>query len=327
MVSFYAKYLKKPALGRSGRLPLVAVMLCALLAMACGAAGQSKGGDYATSPAEPGAYPQSAGAVDGDYDDSEAEMMEGTVSADYRSEPSPAPARATTRDIAKKVEISGGSSGAPPPAPPPPPQQQPARAKSKPTEESPTSATAASSTDRRKVTPLLVYKAHLNVAVFETEKSIDKVERLAREAGGYLVRRDDTVIVVRIPTKKYHDALETIAKIGDVIHREVSVQDVTEQFYDMQTRLKNLRAVRDRFEQLLGKAKNVEEALAVQRELERVTTEMERLEGRLKVLRELIAFSTITVEFAPRSSDKIDPKFRLPFGWLSSLGLSRLLEL
>jgi len=175
--------------------------------------------------------------------------------------------------------------------------------------------------------PLLIYTATFHMAVFEAGPSIDATYKLAKDMGGYLVRRDQRTIVVRVPAAKYREALSAIGKLGDVLHREETVEDVTEQFLDIQTRLRNARAMRDRLEKLLAQAKDVKEALAVEKELGRVTTDIERMEGRLKRLRELIAFSTITVQFKPRPTDHVDSKVRLPFPWLDRMGLSNLLSL
>jgi hypothetical protein len=175
--------------------------------------------------------------------------------------------------------------------------------------------------------PLLIYTATFHMAVFEAGPSIDATYKLAKDLGGYLVRRDQHSIIIRVPVAKYHDALNKVAKLGDVLNREETVEDVTEQFLDMQTRLRNARAMRDRLEQLLAQAKNVKEALAVEKELGRITTDIERMEGRLKRLRELISFSTITVQFKARPSDHVDSTVRLPFPWLDRMGLSNLLSL
>jgi hypothetical protein len=175
--------------------------------------------------------------------------------------------------------------------------------------------------------PLLIYKATLHMAVFETKKSLDEVEKLAKDVGGYLVKREDQSITVRVPSKKFDGAVDRISKLGDMLHRNVSVDDVTEQFHDMQIRQRNLEVVRNRLEELLKKAANVTEAITVERELERVTTEIERLKGRLKYLSELIMFSTITVNFQPRPTDHVESQVRLPFPWLDSLGLGELLRL
>jgi hypothetical protein len=175
--------------------------------------------------------------------------------------------------------------------------------------------------------PLLIYNATVYLAVFEAAKAIDAAYEMAKSMGGYLVRRDDRTITVRVPANKYRQALEAINKLGDMLHREESVEDVTDEFFDLQVRLKNARAMRDRLETLLKQAKNVEEALMVERELGRVAAQIERLEGRLKLLRELIAFSTITIEFRPSPVDQVNPNVRLPFPWLDQLGLSQLLSL
>ena len=65
------------------------------------------------------------------------------------------------------------------------------------------------------VKPLLIYRATIHLAVFEARKSIDQVEALAKELGGYLVERTDLGITVRVPAGDFDGALETISKVGD----------------------------------------------------------------------------------------------------------------
>jgi hypothetical protein len=175
--------------------------------------------------------------------------------------------------------------------------------------------------------PMLIYTARLHLAVFEAKKAMDAAEKLARDSGGYLVRRNDRTITFRVPAGKFQGTLADVMKLGDVVHREVTARDVTEEFFDVQVRLQNLEAVRARFEDLLKRAQKVEEALAVERELERVAGQIEQLKGRLKLLKELVAFSTITVEFQPRATDQVESVVRLPFPWLQQLGLGELLRL
>jgi hypothetical protein len=177
------------------------------------------------------------------------------------------------------------------------------------------------------VSVMLIYKAELIMGVFETTKSMDEVERIAVDAGGYLVIRDAQTITVRVPAEKFRDALAGVTKVGDVLGRNVSVRDVTSEYYDLEIRIRNAEVMRARLEQLLAKADKVEDALAVERELERVAGELERLKGQIKLLRELVSFSTITVRFQPVATEHLDRKFRLPFGWLEELGLGKLLGL
>jgi hypothetical protein len=175
--------------------------------------------------------------------------------------------------------------------------------------------------------PLLIYTATMTLAVFGTREAIGKVEELARTTGGYLVSRSDTSVTIRVPTKSFHGALDGVGKVGDELHREVNVRDVTEQFADIEIRLRNAEAVRQRLEALLAKAAKIEDALAVERELERVTQVIEQLKGKLRLLSELIAYSTITVNFQARPQDQVGTETRLPFDWLGGLGLPSLMNL
>jgi hypothetical protein len=175
--------------------------------------------------------------------------------------------------------------------------------------------------------PLLIYTANVRLAVFEAPKALDSAETLAKRSGGYLVRRDDTSITVRVPAASFEQTLQALLDLGDVLQRDVSVRDVTEEFYDLQIRIRNAEVVRTRLEELLKRAQRIEEALSVERELARVAGEIERMKGRLKLLGELVTFSTITLHFQARRTDRIDRSVSLPFPWLERLGLGELLRL
>jgi hypothetical protein len=174
--------------------------------------------------------------------------------------------------------------------------------------------------------PLLIYTAQLGLSVHQVTEKMDRVEAIARELGGFLASRSDNEIRIRVPSQQFQTAMEQIQALGNVVSRRIDVEDVTEEFHDVEVRISTLEAMRRRFEDLLRQANNVEAALAVQRELERVTVELERLRGRLRYLGNQVAFSTITVRFQERA-DTTEPDFQLPFQWLQNLGLQRLLQL
>lgn len=174
--------------------------------------------------------------------------------------------------------------------------------------------------------PLLIYTAELGMAVHAVTEKQDRVEAIARETGGFLASRTDNTIVVRVPSREFERAMAQIQELGDVLTRRVDVQDVTEEFNDVQTRIQTLEAMRQRVEQLLRSANDVEAALAIEQHLERITVELERLRGRLRFLSNRVAFSTITVRFEERANSA-EPAFQLPFPWLRQLGLQRLLSL
>jgi hypothetical protein len=172
---------------------------------------------------------------------------------------------------------------------------------------------------------MLLRSAQVMLAVFEVDKKLDSVDQIARDLGGYLSLRGDREISVRVPRERFDEALRRIEKLGDVLHRSIAAEDVTDQYVDLELRLKNAQAVRERLEKLLQNA-TVKDAVEIQKELAKVTEEIERLNGKLKLLRDRIAFSTITVTFERTEPQRVRSKALLPFPWMRTMGLAPLLQ-
>ncbi len=172
---------------------------------------------------------------------------------------------------------------------------------------------------------MLLRSAQLTLAVYEVEKKMDAVQATAVELGGYLALRGDRELTVRVPRERFDEALRRIEGVGDVLHRSVAAEDVTDQFVDLELRLKNALAVRARLEKLLETA-TVKDAVEIQKELAKITEEVERFEGKLKLLRDRIAFSTITVTFERTEPQHVKSQALLPFSWMRTMGLAPLLQ-
>lgn len=173
---------------------------------------------------------------------------------------------------------------------------------------------------------LVIYTASLTMAVYQVDQGLGAVEKIAAENGGYLGQKHDRAITVRVPRGRFQATLGQIDKVGDILHREISAEDVTDEHVDLEIRIKNARAMQRRLTDLLAKA-SVKDALEIEKELHRVTEELERLEGKLKLLGDRVAFSTITVTFEPRGATVAATRPKLPFPWLQSLNLPSLLTL
>ena len=102
-------------------------------------------------------------------------------------------------------------------------------------------------------------------------------------------------MTLRVPEPRLDETMDRVGALGKVVGRSLRSRDVTEQLIDLEARLKNLRALRDRLRTYLDRAANLEEILAVERELARVQTEIESLEGKLKLLNEQVAMSELTL--------------------------------
>ena len=187
-------------------------------------------------------------------------------------------------------------------------------------------AAKAAASEVRDDRSLVIYTANVTMAVYQVEQGILAVEKIGKDSGGFLAQKGDRAITIRVPRARFEITLAAIDKVGDVVHRDIQAHDVTDEFVDLEIRIKNARAMRTRLQTLLERA-NVKEALEIEKELHRVTEELELLEGKIKLLKDKIAYSTITVTFAPRGSALQASKIRLPFPWLSQLGLPSLLTL
>ncbi len=220
----------------------------------------------------------------------------------------PPPPRPSTGDL--RVAAATPAAAAPPTAPNEPPKPVP-RA---------TDPQRAARRDR-----LLVYTGDVSLAVYDVRATLTKIEALAGKLGGYLARRDDTTVVVRVPARQFDEAMAAIPGLGDVVHLHVTVDDVKDDFFDLELRLKNARAVRERLEKLLAKAVSVEDTLRVDAQLRRITEEIEGLEGKLKSLGERLAYATLHVTCSQRAVESLGKEpFELPFAWLSDLGIAHL---
>lgn len=105
-------------------------------------------------------------------------------------------------------------------------------------------------------------------------------------------------VTVRVPAKGYAAFIDRAAKLGRVIFQSETSEDVTQQHVDMKARLRNLQAEEVRFRQFLRQARNVSDALKVERELERVRGEIESLQAQIVYLERQAAMATVTLELA-----------------------------
>jgi rRNA maturation endonuclease Nob1 len=131
-----------------------------------------------------------------------------------------------------------------------------------------------------------------------------KVALAAEAVGGYVSdtqsstddgRISGGTIKIRVPNKDYARVMERLKELGDVTALSEQTQDVTEEFVDLESRLRNLRAQEAVYLDLMAKAKTIEESIAVQKELTVIQEQVEQLSGRKNYLEDHVQFSSIQV--------------------------------
>jgi hypothetical protein len=102
-------------------------------------------------------------------------------------------------------------------------------------------------------------------------------------------------VVIRVPAARFEAALADLKGLGKVTSQRVSGQDVSQEFVDLQARLRNATAQEAVLLRLMDRAKSISATIRVEQQLQSVQLEIERLKGQLRYLGSQTAMSTITV--------------------------------
>ncbi len=148
----------------------------------------------------------------------------------------------------------------------------------------------------------IIKEAEMGISVEEYSSAVAAIDSLTRRYEGYISkeqeRRGDTYtsneLLIRVPNEHFESLMEDISQIAKkVTFKQIEAKDVTEQFVDVQARLKSKRVLEDRYRSLLAKAQKVEELLKVEQQLGIIREEIEATEGRLRYLQDQVAYSSI----------------------------------
>jgi hypothetical protein len=129
-----------------------------------------------------------------------------------------------------------------------------------------------------------------------------RVERLAQQIGGYVEQSNgstdgNVTVVARVPAAKLDEVMDTIATFGKERRRQLSGRDVTDQYVDLEARLKSSIALRDRLQALLGRAATLDEVLKLEQQIARLQSDIDALQARIDQLRSEVALASLTVSF------------------------------
>jgi hypothetical protein len=156
----------------------------------------------------------------------------------------------------------------------------------------------------------IIRNADITIEVPSTTEAQHRVTSIAEAHGGFVVTSEakqrqsndpaqrtlDIKLVVRVPSNQFGNAFDEIKKLaGNTPAEQVTSQDVTEDFIDLEARIKTQKALEVQFLEIMRQAHKIEDALEVQRQIAEVRTEIEKLEGRKRFLENRASLSTINV--------------------------------
>lgn len=167
----------------------------------------------------------------------------------------------------------------------------------------------ASQTDPSNIDRKIIRNGELYIECEQPDDAQKRIALIAQTNGGFIVEsqqstsdvklntRDIVHLIVRVPANKFAETVDQIKTAsGRIIQETVKGDDVTEEFIDIDARLKAKKALEQQFIEIMKRANTVDDALSVQSQLAEVRGEIEKIEGRRRFLENQSSLSTIKIK-------------------------------
>ena len=166
---------------------------------------------------------------------------------------------------------------------------------------------------------MVIYNADMRISVEDPEVTMQTIIKIAEDAGGFVVYSNlyktitdrgslpQANVMVRVPAERLNSIMEEIRGLtpnpkDDVLSENVSGQDVTSEYTDLESRLRNLEAAEQALVELMDQAKDPQDVLDVFSELTYYRGEIEIVKGRMRFLEESSSLSALSVDIVAKRS-------------------------
>ncbi len=161
---------------------------------------------------------------------------------------------------------------------------------------------------------MIIYNGSLSMVVPDPEATASEITGMVDGWDGYIASSSSYAMgdglmriemSLRVPAEHFNEALNHLRTLSDDIRQDsVSSSDVTEEYIDLDGRLRALEAKAERLEELMDQAEDTEAVLAIFRELSETQQEIEQVKGRMRYLERRSAMATIDVTLLPKEAEK-----------------------
>ena len=150
----------------------------------------------------------------------------------------------------------------------------------------------------------MIYRANLELETQEFEKAQSDITALTQRLGGYFESQSSynynanyrsADYTVRVPAERFQEFLNQAGELFSVRSRTLSADDVSEYYYDMESRLNTAKIKLERLQTLLAQAENMEDIITIESAISDTEYQIENLSGELRHYDSLIGYSTIYV--------------------------------
>lgn len=155
---------------------------------------------------------------------------------------------------------------------------------------------------------LIVRNANLTLIVQDTATQMDAVTRMATDLGGYIATSStqkfdqglQASVTMRVPAAQFDAALSQLKKMAvDVRSEQITGEDVTAQYTDLNAQLTNLQAAEIQLRDIMSQTTKTDDVLSVFNQLTQKRGEIEQVKGRIQYLSQAAAMATINVTLIP----------------------------
>ncbi len=166
----------------------------------------------------------------------------------------------------------------------------------------------------------LIKTGYVNFKTESIETTRDHIFQAVEKYQGYISSDQEysyyggvsNTLIIRVPAE-YFDSLlsDSIEGIKKLDTKDISVRDVTEEFFDVETRINTKKELEARYLEILKQAESVTDILAVERELGTLRADIESMEGRLNYLSDQISLSTLNISFYQEIPEAVSSDYTL----------------
>ncbi len=168
----------------------------------------------------------------------------------------------------------------------------------------------------------IIKEADIKFEVDDYIESRKKLEDIISKWGAYISKEDErytnfqitNTITIRVLSEDFEKLINDIGTVSaKVDYKTINAYDVTEEYVDIESRLKTKREVEKRYYEILKKAYKIDEILEVENEIRKIREEIEAAEGRLRYLNDRVSYSTITLTIYQQARYKYRPTHKSDF--------------
>jgi len=201
-------------------------------------------------------------------------------------------------------------------------------------------APAGQVTGSQDETRKIIVNSTMRLEVKQIRSAYLEAGQLVRSFGGFVAESsiddsgedDDTASMrLRVPASRHDDLVGALRSLGGgrVLKESTTAREVTDQYTDLQSRLRNFQRSEAQYQELLKQAKTVDEILSVQARLDSVRGQIEQAQGQLNLLDNQIDLATVTLTLsvpgAPAGEGIASPREVFEGAWDGAIIVARLL--